>query len=222
LNETEGVIKFSLNYHRSPLPAAVIDSCAERLALLNAWRSILKQLGMIGQNSQRYGGLGFGNMSVRVEPENSRFVITGTQTGHLDYLQYQHVSLVKSANIELNTIAACGEIPPSSEALTHASIYHALPSAQVVIHIHDPLIWKLARQLNLPTISAKIAYGTPEMAAAVAKIVKSLPTDEPTVFAMLGHEDGVVAYGTAIDSVAQTIIAVYASALKLQANQSND
>ncbi len=222
MKETEGVIKFSLDYTQSPLSEQISDLPRERLSTLNAWRSILKQLGMIGQDPERYGGLGFGNISIRSQPSSQAFLITGTQIGKLDYLQQQHFSLVTAANTEHNSIVAAGEIRPSSEALTHASIYTTDPTAQAIIHIHYPLIWQMTRKLNLPATNSKIAYGTPAMAVAVIKIVKSMPTDQPAVFSMLGHEDGVVGYGANIESVAQTMIALLASAVKLDTEEKHN
>lgn len=214
MNENEGVIKFSLDYTNIPLPERIIESCKETLSTLNAWRNILKQLGMLGQNPERYAGLSFGNISIRSQPGNDAFLITGTQTGKLDYLQQQHFSLVTATNTENNSIEATGEIRPSSEALTHASIYITDPTAQAIIHIHYPLIWQMTSQLNLVATNANIAYGTSAMATAVANIVKSAPAVQSTVFAMLGHEDGIVAYGTNIEIVARTIIGLLALALK--------
>lgn len=211
--ETEGVIKFSLDYTQIPLPAEIIEQCSEQLLILNAWRCILKQLGMIGQDPRRYGGLGFGNLSIRVNSGQSAFLITGTQTGHLGYLYHQHLSLVISANLNQNCIEACGDIPPSSEALTHASIYSAAPSAQAVIHIHYPLIWQLTSQLGIVATAREIEYGTQEMATAVANIVKSMPARQSIIFSMLGHEDGIVGYGENIECIARHILSVYASAL---------
>lgn len=219
MSETEGVIKFSLDYTQLPLPTRIVDLCRERLATLNGWRNILKQLGMIGQHPERYGGLGFGNISIRTEPHSNAFLITGTQTGNLDYLQHQHFSLVTAANAQLNSIQATGQIQPSSEALTHASIYTVAPSIQAIIHIHLPLIWQLSRQLNIASTESIIAYGTPEMATAVAGLVKSMPADQPAVFSMLGHKDGVVAYGAKIETVAQTMIGLLALALRMSNGQ---
>jgi dihydroxyacetone kinase DhaKLM complex PTS-EIIA-like component DhaM len=77
----------------------------------------------------------------------------------------------------------------------------------------------MTRQLNIASTESIIAYGTPEMAAAVADLVKSMPTDQSTVFSMLGHEDGVVAYGANIECVAQTMISLLALALKMNNGQ---
>ena len=216
MKETEGVIKFSLDYTQSTLSKRIVDLSRARLSTLNAWRNILKLLGMIGQNPKRYGGLGFGNISIRSESNNNTFLITGTQTGTLNYLHQQHFSLVTTENTEHNSIVATGETRPSSEALTHASIYSTDPSVQAIIHIHHPLIWQMTRQLNLPATSRNIAYGTPSMATEVVQIVNSISTGQPVVFSMLGHEDGVIGYGVNIESVAQTIIGILALALKIE------
>ncbi|MEE9412592.1 MAG: class II aldolase/adducin family protein [Methylococcales bacterium] len=214
MNEIEGVIKFKLDYTNTPLPEQIVNDCRDTLSTLNVWRNILKQLGMIGQDPLRYNGLGFGNMSIRTETNHAAFLITGTQTGKLNDLQQHHFSLVTAANTENNSIVASGKIRPSSEALTHASIYSADQSIQVIIHIHFPLIWQLTRQLNFSATASNVAYGTPQMALAVINLVKSIQTDQPAVFAMLGHEDGVVAYGDTVEGVAQTLIGLLARALK--------
>jgi len=75
----EGVIKFHLDFREGPAPA-------ERLLLeLNAWRARFLELGLIGQDPERYEGYGFGNLSRRLpgQGENA-FLISGTQTGHLE------------------------------------------------------------------------------------------------------------------------------------------
>ncbi len=211
LKETEGVIKYKLDYSNRPLTDEVLNHCISRISMVNAWRRILKQLGLIGQEPSRYGGLGFGNMSIRLQPNSHAFLITGTQTGILEQLQQQHFSLVTSANTAHNNIIATGETQPSSEALTHASLYSAA-SVEAVIHIHYPPIWRLSRQLKLPIIEKNITYGTPEMANAVARLMQSQPKNQPVVFSMLGHEDGIIAYGTTVDAVALSLMKVLALA----------
>ena len=58
----EGVIKYTIEHSAAPpLPAS-------DLAALNAWRKILNQLALIGQDPARYDGIGFGNISCRLEP----------------------------------------------------------------------------------------------------------------------------------------------------------
>ena len=81
----EGVIKFDLEF--TPAPPVSVPGLEE----LNAWRHILRQLGLIGQDPARYGGCGFGNVSRRLPPydapQNQRaFIVSGSQTGHLQEL----------------------------------------------------------------------------------------------------------------------------------------
>ena len=74
MTEREGVIKYSLDFTDGVLgePAS--------LDVLDAWRSIFKDTGLLGEDPGRYGGYGFGNLSVRTD---RGFLITGSQTGNL-------------------------------------------------------------------------------------------------------------------------------------------
>ena len=74
MGETEGVIKFTIDHQPSALTVATPHT-------LNSWRAIFKKLGLIGQVKDRYQGLGFGNLSMRIE---HGFLISGTQTGHIE------------------------------------------------------------------------------------------------------------------------------------------
>jgi hypothetical protein len=185
MDEQEGVIKYRLDYHWVPAP--IVEGFAE----LNAWRSLLWRLGVIGQDDVRYGGLGYGNLSLRLNGDG--FLITGTQTGHLPHLRVEHYSFVRQARPEENYLEAEGPLPPSSEALTHAAIYHAMPAIGCVAHGHSPEIWRSAQALGLACVEEEIAYGTPAMAQAVRAIVETNP--EQGVIAMLGHQDGLLTYG---------------------------
>ena len=114
----EGVVQFNLTFlPADPLPAAMLGS-------LNAWRQILYRLGLIGQDPHRYGGLGFGNVSIRMESgNNASFIISGTQTGGMDRLSPEHYTLVKTFDPATNSVVAEGVVRPSSESLTHGSLY---------------------------------------------------------------------------------------------------
>jgi L-ribulose-5-phosphate 4-epimerase len=185
MSEQEGVIKYRLDYHLAP--AQIIEGFAE----LNAWRSLLWRLGVIGQDDARYGGLSYGNLSLRLN--DGGFLITGTQTGHLPHLTIEYYSWVRQARPEDNYLEAEGPLPPSSEALTHAAIYLAAPSVRCVAHGHCPEIWRNAKALGLACVAEETAYGTPAMAHAVSAIAKSNP--EQGVIVMLGHQDGLLTYG---------------------------
>lgn len=195
----EGVIQYHLNYQLDH------ELVCGALADLNHWRSYLFRLGLIGQDEQRYDGLGYGNVSHRIPGECHSFIISGTQTGHLPLLCKEHYVVVEKAELEKNAIDAHGPIKPSSEALTHAALYHADEKIQAVIHVHSPLLWRNAESLTMCTTARDITYGTPEMAQAVADCVASQSGVEG-VIAMLGHEDGIIAYGNTIDKAGSIIL----------------
>lgn len=206
--EQEGVIKYRLDYH----PTASQDF--PEYAECNAWRTILFQLGLIGQDPTRYGGLAYGNISFRLN--NSRqFVITGSQTGGLMRLTNEHYSTILSADPKRNHIVAEGAIKPSSEALTHAAVYAAEKSVKAVVHVHSPVIWQHYDALALPDVAPDIHYGTQAMAEAVLDMFNRNLLQEKPVFVMLGHEDGIVSFGASIGDASQTLIRTLAFALKI-------
>lgn len=209
MNDLEGVIKYQLDHK----PVAITANI--NINPLNSWRSILYKLQLIGQDPARYQGLGYGNLSQRLEPVNPAFLITGTQTGHLPNLSAADYVMITQANPERNFIASQGLIPPSSEALTHASIYQHT-AAQVVIHVHSPDIWRNSQRLNLACIGADIAYGTPAMAAAVEALCRNHGWTEQGLFSMLGHEDGIVAFANSLSVAAQSLIEQLAMAISLE------
>lgn len=185
---TEGVVKYEIDH----TDAEAVDSPA--LTKLCNWRDALYCLGLVGQDSERYGGYGYGNVSVRC---GNSFLVSGTQTGGIQNLKPEHFAVVESWDPRKNFIKSRGPIKPSSEALTHAAIYsHAPPETQYVVHVHSPIIWQTARVDNsLPSIDESIPYGTPEMAAAVGELFTEGKLKTADVILMLGHEDGLVAFG---------------------------
>ena len=209
MTELEGVIKYQLNHCDKPI------SCdSDIIEQLNAWRNILLKLDLLGQDPNRYGGLGFGNISHRAGTHNE-FLITGTQTGQLRQLNLKNYSLVTHIDLERNTIWSQGLCQPSSEALTHACVYQNQADCQCVIHIHNPEIWRYSQRLGLPHTSADTPYGTPEMAQEVIELIKSRAFANEYLFTMAGHEDGVVAFGTTLEQTVQVLIKYLGRALVL-------
>ena len=209
MEEREGVIKYQLNHQNTPIDTAM------SITELTAWRSVLFNLSLIGKIKGRYNGLGFGNISQRVSSNTQQFLITGSQTGGIETLKRQHYCLIATACPYQNTIDSKGEIEPSSESLTHASIYQHSQYVQFVIHIHCPEIWQMTKQLNLPHTAAHIPYGTTEMAHAVSHLLDAKELQEKKIFSMLGHQDGIVAFSHSIENAAQTLISYYAQSLAL-------
>lgn len=202
--ETEGVIRFALDFRTAPplAPAAIAE--------LNACRSLLYRLGLTGQDPRRYGGLAYGNVSQRETPR--RFIISGTQTGGKPRLSADDYCLVTAFDLEANRICAEGQTSPSSEALTHAAIYGAKETITHVLHVHSPEIWAYHERLAIPTTGAEIAYGTPDMARAVRRVVLH---GDGSIICMLGHRDGVIAFGQSAEEATLCLVRHLAKALQL-------
>jgi hypothetical protein len=207
MSHQEGVVKFQLRY----TPAAPVDlsACPE----LNAWRRIMFLTRLIGQDPARYDGYGYGNISQRVgpwdaQPAQRRFIISGTQTGGLTELTGEHYAMVTECRPEANTIVAEGAIKPSAESLTHGTLYALDESVRVVMHAHSPDIWRCATLLKLPSTRAEVPYGTPEMAEEVCRLFQESDVAARGIFAMAGHEDGVISFADSAER-AGTILLSY-------------
>jgi len=200
----EGAIKFNLDF------TFARPDGMQNISEVDAWRQILHRLGLIGQDPERYEGLAFGNVSLRINRRG--FFISGTQTGGKPCLAIEDYCQVLEFDIAHNRIHAKGLVKPSSEALTHAAIYEAKGQALCVIHIHSPEIWRHAHQLDIPTTAATIAYGTPAMGRAVSEAAK----DGEGIIAMGGHEDGVLAYAKTAGQASCLLLQALAKAVEAE------
>lgn len=213
MSEAEGVIKYHLSHQHVPLKTQL------PIAALNAWRTVFYKLELIGQVDGRYEGYGFGNISQKITTSNTddrQFIITGTQTGHLQTLSRQDYCVVKQVNLKNNSVESMGETKPSSEALTHASVYQQNNEIKSVIHVHSPDIWINTKKLYLPYITENIAYGTPEMANEVAHLLQKSYPQHTGIFSMLGHEDGIVAFSDSLEKAACLLIKYYSKAIAIE------
>lgn len=212
----DGVTQYHLDWKPAPLPA-----CSD-LPALNQWRTRFHDLSVIGQCQDRYGGVGFGNVSCRLSPQE--FLISGTQTGHLRQLSPTHYCRVIHCDPHANNVHAAGPIAPSSEAMTHHMIYQCDPTARFVIHIHAPTLWHTAAKLGIPITPPEVGYGTPAMADAVAAIIAEQKQsigaiDEKSdikeknefdtphcIIAMGGHEDGIIAWSATLEPLGEKLV----------------
>ncbi|HEY9198664.1 MAG TPA: class II aldolase/adducin family protein [Gammaproteobacteria bacterium] len=215
MTEREGVTKFQLDYCAAPAlePAAV--------AGLNAWRTVLWRLGLIGQQPGRYDGLGYGNVSARLTPFTGnvgarRFVISGTQTGGPEMLHAGQYTVVDAYDIRANRVSVQGPVAPSSESLTHGMIYDLDERARCVFHVHSPEIWTAAERLGLPCTDPVAAYGTPAMAEEIRRLFEQGDLHARGIFSMGGHQDGVVAFGATADEAGAHLVTALAQALKIE------
>jgi len=179
----DGIIKYHFDFEPSmPLDDSL---CSE----INATRKRLFALKLIGVSSE---GIGYGNISQRVNKDS--FVITGTQTGHLSKLNASHYSLIKEYRDQEFYLKSTGAIKPSSEALTHGTIYNLSDKIGAVIHIHSNKIWQF--MLNKDYLStAKVEYGSSEMIEAVNQIYKDIDPLSNPKFVMAGHKEGIMSFG---------------------------
>lgn len=201
----EGVVKYCLEFAPAPAPDW---AC---LAKLDAWRTLLFRLGLTGHDPQRYGGLAYGNVSVRLE--GRRFLVSGTQTGAIPQLAAEHYCRVLGFDTGQNRIVAEGVIHPSSEALTHAAVYRASEAIRCVLHVHAPELWRQAARLGLPVTHPAIAYGTPAMALEVEALLRD---PEARVLVMGGHLDGIIAVGASVEDAALPLLSALAEAVQLE------
>jgi len=211
--ETEGVIKYIIDHQQRTIEDSI------SISKINAWRTVLFKLQLIGQIKDRYDGYGFGNISQRINSNNAdsnEFLISGTQTGGIESLSRQHYCHVFNAAPSRNSLSSRGQTKPSSEALTHASVYQHNSSIQAVIHVHSPEIWNNTHPLKLACTAENIPYGSPEMADEVGRLIQREQPDKENIFSMLGHQDGVIAYSDTIESAATLLIQYYSKALELK------
>lgn len=207
--ETEGTIKFAYDLQAPTEPIA--DD--ELTRPIFAWRTIFRRLGFMGQQPDRYGGYGFGNMSARLPNETSEFVISASQTSGFDNFDASHLVRITNCNLNRFWADALGTYPPSSETITHAMVYAADPGVRWVFHAHCPEIWQRAKELALPHTASEVEYGSPEMVHAVSKLMETHHS-RPIVFATMGHEDGIFACGPTARGTGGLLISYLAKAFE--------
>lgn len=194
----EGYIKFNCEWEKTdPLPKTMVEA-------LNDWRNRLYKAGLIGVYPN---GIGYGNVSARINHAKQQFVITGTQTGAIQQLDQTHYTLVTAYSLVDNWVRCQGPLKASSESMTHAVFYETDPSIQAVVHGHHKELWqRLLHQV--PTTGENVPYGTPDMAEEVQRLFKETNLSEDKVMAMAGHEDGIVAFGKNEQEAAQLLLSL--------------
>lgn len=196
----EGYIKYQCHWYQ-------LDAIADTdIKELNQCRAQLYQLGLIGEYDN---GIGFGNLSIRLQDSN-QLIISGTQTGGIAHLSRQHYTKVTNYDWQKNSVTCEGLIKASSETLTHGAIYTAQPKVNVVIHVHHQQLW---RQLlnQVPTTNPDCAYGTPEMAAEIIRLCQQQATQQQKIIVMSGHEEGILAFGRDLTEANQTLLSYFST-----------
>lgn len=193
----EGVVRFRLDFTRT----AALDP--GKIGRLAGVRDGLHRAGLIGVCAGgAFDGIGFGNASLRA-PDGT-FVISGTGTGGFARTDGRHYARVLEVDTAANRCRAEGPVRPSSEAMTHAAVYEADPAAGCVLHVHHTGHWH--RLLGVvPTTGEGVPYGTPAMAGEVYRLFREEGLGKAGFFAMAGHEDGLVAFGSGPESALERL-----------------
>ncbi len=198
----DGIIKYSFDFKLSK-PLDEIDFFD-----IEFTRERLFALGLIGVTKN---GVGYGNISRRVNRDS--FVITGTQTGHLKNLNATHYSLVEEYNDKDFYLKSIGAIEPSSEALTHGTIYNLSEDIGAVIHIHSKALWRFMLSNNYLKTN-RVEYGSIEMIDEVNRIFKNIEPLSNSKFVMAGHEEGIMTFGKTLGQAELVLFNILGSFLK--------
>jgi len=197
----EGYIKYKSFWTQAPVPNAAATE------ELEAWRQPLLAAGLIGHYEEH--GIGYGNISIR-SGEPGQFLISGTQTGHIEKTDKTHYSLVTSYNTHANIVCSVGPVQASSEAMTHAAIYGLDSNIGAIVHGHSQALWQ--RLLNkLPTTGTDVAYGTPQMADEFRRLYRDTEFREIGLAVMAGHEEGIVSFGATLEEAVGKILSLLES-----------
>lgn len=199
----EGVIKFKFTLKKSP----PLDEGS--YIELEKWRTILFKMGLIGEYPEEK--VGYGNLSRKIAGTDNNFIITGTQTGRLPYLNGLHYTKVLKCNLNKMNVEAAGPIAPSSESLTHYAIYSSCPHVNAIFHVHSEKLWQFMIDNKMDATSESISYGTHAMAEEAKSCIGNKKSG---IFVMKGHQDGVISYGTSIEEAGKIILDVFKQSKK--------
>ena len=204
----EGVIQFEAEHEQRELEPRHFG---ELVCELIAWREIMALTGLVGQEPGLYEGAGYGNVSARIGPRSAAlgrrsFLITGSQTSGKRCIGLSDFAVVDEYDYRANRVRSHGCVMPSSESMTHAAAYDASPLVRSVLHAHSPVLWRRRRSLGLPETDPSVPYGTPEMALEVGRLYRESVLPERQIFAMGGHEDGIVAIGRSAEDTGGVLL----------------
>ena len=195
IRDEKGYVQFRCEWQRAAPPTGAL------VAEVVEWRNRLRHVGLIGVYPD---GIGFGNISARLS--DGQFIISGTATGAVLTAGPEHFTEVLWADVAANALGCRGPVAASSESLSHAAVYAAEPTAQVVVHVHHLGLWEQLRDA-LPTTDPRAEAGTPAMADAITELLRAgVPGG---LFVMGGHREGLMAFGRTADEACERLLAVW-------------
>lgn len=194
MEKDEGYIKYQAIWEeRPPFSTGILHELVQ-------WRQHFYAQNLIGVYPD---GIGFGNISQRAS-DGKTFHISGSATGKHAKVSNAHFSRVDRVEASSNMLWCSGPVIASSESMSHAVIYEQLPWVQAVLHGHDLALWQeLLHQV--PTTDARAAYGSPEMVASIAQLIKETNLPDEQLFVMEGHREGLFIFGRTFTEVATIV-----------------
>lgn len=193
----EGVIKFTYSWMRKDaIPGEAFEE-------INPWRQKLYTLGYIGQYPN---GIGYGNISLRIDHHS--FLISGSGTGAKTELSMADYALVTEYDIERNHLTCAGLTRASSESLTHAAIYELSEEIKVVMHIHHQEMWRRLMG-KVPTTREGVSYGTLEMANEMKRLAQESTLLQKRILVMAGHVEGIITFGHSLPEAYQVLNTIF-------------
>ena len=193
----EGYIKFRCEWTEGPPPTDIEE--------LVSIRNEMYQLGLIGAYMPER--IGYGNISQKLN--HGKFVISSSATGLIENAGPEHFCIVNEVSVEENMVKCIGPMPASSESLTHAMIYSCDNSINAIIHAHSKTLWEQLLQTH-PFTAKDVPYGTPEMANEVIRLFCSSDLKLLKTFAMAGHDEGIVTFGSKLDEARSKMLILLA------------
>lgn len=191
----EGYIKYTIQWNEVKLESS------DLLLELMEVRDKLKAQNLIGVYPD---GTGFGNISLRIN-NSTEFFISGTQTGAIVHSALSDYARVTDFSFTHNTLHCEGEVKASSEALTHGAFYIFGYKVHAVIHVHNKMLWDALLGL-VPTTPGHIAYGTPEMAFEIQRLISTSDLAEKQILVMAGHEEGIFTFGASLQEAYEVLM----------------
>jgi len=173
----EGLSKFKLTLKRAPAPEI------SQVIALEKWRALFYRLGLVGEYPNEK--IGYGNLSCRLNQKG--FLISGGQTGHLPNLQAHHYTKVTDCDLKKGSVSAEGLIAPSSDSLTHFSLYQSQPQIHAIFQVHHPELWEIVSLNGIKNFN---------------ELTKG-------IFAYRQPADGIIAFGSSVEEAGKTLLETY-------------
>lgn len=183
-----------VGHSRDPRPVASELLDDPRLAQLADWGGRLAASGLSPDTS--------GNLSCRT---GGGFLITRTGVslatiGRDDWVAVAGVDEDPAGSV---VVESRGIYEPSRDSAVHATLYHRLPAATSIFHLHVGNLEELSDRLGVPATSTYHPAGTTESMREIERFLDDHP--DARYFVLVAH--GIVAWGASVDEAGELVAA---------------